>query len=81
MYIITMAAAGLGDLAVLSDELLLHLLAQVEAAQLACLSCVSKALYCFAQHEELWRTLVLEVGLVLCGVASCGRCATSIAVQ
>ena len=61
-----MAAAGLGDLASLSDELLLHLLGQVEAAQLACLSCVSKALYCFAQHEELWRMLVLEVGRALC---------------
>ena len=54
-------SAGLGDLATLSDECILAILQQLPGVDLARLSTVSRALYCFAQHNELWKALVLEV--------------------
>ena len=51
---------GLGRLAALSDELLLRILHELDASTLAKLSCVSKALYCYSNHEELWRSAVLS---------------------
>jgi len=53
-------AAGLGDLAVLSDELLLGVLACVDARGLVLCGRASRALYCFCSHEELWRALTLQ---------------------
>lgn len=44
----------------LKDELLLQVLQLLEARDLGRLAGASKALYCFANHEELWRALVLE---------------------
>lgn len=52
---------GLGALAVLSDELLSGILGLLPAKSLACSSLASKSLYCFCNHEDLWRVLVLEV--------------------
>lgn len=46
----------------LPDELLLPLLELLQAHALACLSCASKAACCFAQHEDLWKALVLQAG-------------------
>ncbi|KAK9819897.1 hypothetical protein WJX72_003757 [[Myrmecia] bisecta] len=51
---------GLGSLGKLSDELLQNIFGQLPAASLARLAVTSKALYCFANHEELWRALVLQ---------------------
>ncbi len=53
-------AAGLGDLAALSDELLLGVLACVDARGLVLCGRASRALYCFCSHEELWRALTLQ---------------------
>ena len=52
---------GLGDLAVLSDELLLDIFAALPAKALAAAGSASRALYCFCAHDDLWRTLALEV--------------------
>ena len=54
-------SAGLGDLAALTDELLLDILATFPARTLAVASTVSTAFYCFCAHPDLWRTLALEV--------------------
>ncbi len=54
-------SVGLGDLAVLSDELLLDILAALPARALAAAGTTSRALYCFSAHDDLWRTLALEV--------------------
>ena len=54
---------GLGDLAVLSDELLLGILAELPARTLATAGLASRALYCFCSHDDLWRTLALEVSM------------------
>ncbi|XP_072991129.1 arginine-specific demethylase JMJ22 [Typha latifolia] len=51
---------GLGTLRVLSDELLLDVLALLRARDLGVLSLVSKSLYVFSSHEPLWRNLVLD---------------------
>ncbi|KAK9846311.1 hypothetical protein WJX81_001351 [Elliptochloris bilobata] len=51
---------GLGSLAALSDELLLSVLAQVSARSLVACAGASKALHCFATHEELWRAMALQ---------------------
>ena len=51
---------GLGCLSILSDELILSILGMLEPRQLGRLATVSKALYCFANHEELWRSFVLQ---------------------
>ncbi|KAJ0408254.1 hypothetical protein P43SY_004412 [Pythium insidiosum] len=53
-------APGLGQLAALSDVLMLNLLGYLQAADLCALSTCSHACYVFASHDELWRTLVLE---------------------
>lgn len=52
---------GLGNLQILSDELLLDILGLFEATHLGVLSTVSKSFYVFCNHEPLWRNLVLEV--------------------
>jgi len=52
---------GLGSLHILDDERILNILGLLSAEHLAVLGCVSKALYCFSSHEELWKSFVLEV--------------------
>lgn len=51
---------GLGNLQILTDELVLDILGLLDATHLANLSAVSKSLYIFCTHEPLWRNLVLE---------------------
>ena len=46
----------------LSDALMLDLLGLLPAHALANLALVSKSLYCFTTHEDLWKALVVEVG-------------------
>lgn len=53
--------AGLGKLASFSDEHVLSVLACLGAKDLIRLSSVSKALYCFANHEELWKAVIIQV--------------------
>ena len=52
--------AGLGRLRELDDELVMQVLSLLPAQALGKVACVNKALYCFANHEDLWRALVLE---------------------
>lgn len=52
---------GLGRLRILEDHLLLRIVGCLPASALLALSAVCKALYCVANHEEVWRALVLEV--------------------
>lgn len=52
--------AGLGNLQLLSDELILEILGLLQGAHLGVLSAVSKSFYVFCNHEPLWRNLVLE---------------------
>ena len=56
--------AGLGRLRVFNDELLMQVLSLLPAEALARLACVNRALYCFANHEDLWRALTLEVSFI-----------------
>ncbi|KAK8965955.1 F-box protein [Platanthera guangdongensis] len=51
---------GLGNLRILSDELLLDVLGLLGGRDLGILSSVSKSLYVFSTHEPLWRNLVLD---------------------
>jgi hypothetical protein len=51
---------GLGLLVVLPDELILELLRQLAAIDLARIGQCSKALYVFSHEEELWRHQVLS---------------------
>ncbi|XVE96224.1 hypothetical protein REPUB_Repub02eG0203300 [Reevesia pubescens] len=51
---------GLGNLQILSDELVLEILGLLEATQLGVLATVSKSFYVFTSHEPLWRNLVLD---------------------
>ncbi|CAI0406472.1 unnamed protein product [Linum tenue] len=51
---------GLGNLQILSDELVLDILGLLGPSQLGFLAAASKSLYIFANHEPLWRNLVLE---------------------
>ncbi|KAH9620773.1 hypothetical protein KSS87_000184 [Heliosperma pusillum] len=51
---------GLGNLNILSDELVLDILGFLDGTHLGILSIVSKSLYVFCAHEPLWRNLVLE---------------------
>ena len=53
--------ASLGALAVLDDALLLQLLSALGARDLVAFSAASRAAYCFGNHEELWKALVLQV--------------------
>jgi hypothetical protein len=52
---------GLGDLRALSDEHLLEVLGHLPAEGLVRLSAASRALYCFCNHEDLWKAMTLEV--------------------
>ncbi|TPX58844.1 hypothetical protein SpCBS45565_g07888 [Spizellomyces sp. 'palustris'] len=54
-------SAGLGYAAILSDELVLDLLSRLQPAELCRLAQCSKALYCFAYHEDLWRALTVRL--------------------
>lgn len=51
---------GLGNLHALTDELVLDILGFLDGTCLGVLSSVSKSFYVFANHEPLWRNLVLE---------------------
>ncbi|VVB13461.1 unnamed protein product [Arabis nemorensis] len=51
---------GLGNLQILTDELVLDILGLLDATHLGVLSCVTKSFYVFANHEPLWRNLVLD---------------------
>jgi len=51
---------GLGLLAMWSDEMVHDFLFRLEARDLVALQSVSKALYVFAGHEELWRDLTVR---------------------
>ena len=51
---------GLGDLAPLQDEVIINVLHCLNAADLCRLSTVSRALYCFCNHEDIWKALVLQ---------------------
>ncbi|CAL9229410.1 unnamed protein product, partial [Arabidopsis halleri] len=51
---------GLGNLQILSDELVLDILGLLGATHLGILATVTKSFYIFANHEPLWRNLVLE---------------------
>lgn len=51
---------GLGNLQILSDELVLDILGFLEGTELGILATVSKSFYVFCNHEPLWRNLVLE---------------------
>ncbi|XWS59330.1 hypothetical protein CRYUN_Cryun08bG0112600 [Craigia yunnanensis] len=51
---------GLGNLQILSDELIFEILGLLEGTQLGVLATVSKSFYVFTSHEPLWRNLVLD---------------------
>ncbi|KAK6232376.1 hypothetical protein SCA6_002449 [Theobroma cacao] len=51
---------GLGNLQILSDELVLEILGLLEGTQLGVLATVSKSFYVYTSHEPLWRNLVLD---------------------
>ncbi|CAH2073842.1 unnamed protein product [Thlaspi arvense] len=51
---------GLGNLQILTDELVLDILGLLGATHLGVLATVTKSFYIFANHEPLWRNLVLE---------------------
>ncbi|KAL6508424.1 Arginine-specific demethylase jmj22 [Orobanche hederae] len=52
--------SGLGNLQIITDELVLEILGLLSGAHLGVLSTVSKSLYVFCSHEPLWRSLVLD---------------------
>ena len=49
----------------LPDELLIHVLEQLDALALLRIGATCKALYAFARHDELWKTLVVEPPLAV----------------
>ncbi|XP_042492386.1 F-box protein At5g06550 [Macadamia integrifolia] len=51
---------GLGNLRILTDELVLDILGFLGGSHLGVLATVSKSFYVFCNHEPLWRNLVLE---------------------
>lgn len=51
---------GLGNLQILTDELVLDILGFLDGTQLGVLATVSKSFYVFTNHEPLWRKLVLD---------------------
>eukprot|EP00257_Ricinus_communis_P018983 XP_015577832.1 F-box protein At5g06550 [Ricinus communis] len=51
---------GLGNLHTLTDELVLDILGLLDGTHLGILATVSKSFYVFANHEPLWRNLVLD---------------------
>ncbi|XP_077226187.1 arginine-specific demethylase JMJ22-like [Tasmannia lanceolata] len=52
--------SGLGNLCILTDDILIDILGFLSGTHLGLLSTVSKSLYIFCNHEPLWRNLVLE---------------------
>jgi hypothetical protein len=65
--------AGLGLLHLLSDELLIEILHQLNARDLAKLAVCSRACYAYCQHEDLWKALLLQVSSsVVVRVLQCG---------
>ena len=52
---------GLGALSCLDDALLLQVVGLLPPRDLVRFSAASKACYCFANHEELWKARVLQV--------------------
>eukprot|EP00164_Ancoracysta_twista_P015423 GFYU01025490.1.p2 GENE.GFYU01025490.1~~GFYU01025490.1.p2 ORF type:complete len:277 (-),score=49.41 GFYU01025490.1:13-843(-) len=52
--------SGLGVLGDLTDEVIIQILGELGGADLCSLACTSKLFNCFAQLEELWRTLVVD---------------------
>ena len=57
----SISGAGMGLFKSLNDELMLRVLGMVRAQELGTLASTCKALYCFANHEELWIELTLQV--------------------
>lgn len=55
---------GLGKLRNLDDELLMQVLSLLPADSLGRLACVNCALYCFSNHDDLWRALTLEASQI-----------------
>ncbi|XP_010248182.1 PREDICTED: F-box protein At5g06550 [Nelumbo nucifera] len=51
---------GLGNLRILTDELVLDILGFLDGTHLGVLATVSRSFYIFCNHEPLWRNLVLE---------------------
>ncbi|XP_022982916.1 F-box protein At5g06550 [Cucurbita maxima] len=51
---------GLGNMQTLTDELVLDVLGLLDDTDLGVLASVSKSFYVFANHETLWRNLVLD---------------------
>ncbi|XP_009362639.1 F-box protein At5g06550 isoform X1 [Pyrus x bretschneideri] len=51
---------GLGNLQTLTDELVLEILGLLGGTHLGVLATVSRSFYVFANHEPLWRNLVLD---------------------
>ena len=54
---------GLGRLGRLSDELVLQVLSSLSGPDLVRLAATSRAFYVYCNHEELWRSLTLQVSL------------------
>ena len=54
---------GLGKLARLHDAHVCQVLEHCDAQTLTRFSAASRVAYCFANHEDLWRSLVLQVSL------------------
>lgn len=44
----------------------MQVLSLLPAQALGRLACINKALYCFANHEDLWRALTLEASSPVC---------------
>mmetsp|Transcript_10918 Transcript_10918/g.30888 ORF Transcript_10918/g.30888 Transcript_10918/m.30888 type:complete len:279 (-) Transcript_10918:1430-2266(-) len=51
---------GLGRWSVLDDSLVLQILELVDYRDLGALAAVSHVFYCFANHDDLWKALVIE---------------------
>ncbi|CAN8298428.1 unnamed protein product [Cochlearia groenlandica] len=51
---------GLGNLHTLTDELVIDILGLLGATHLGVLATVTKSFYIFANHEPLWRNIVLD---------------------
>lgn len=57
-------AKSLGNLSKLNDELLVNVLSLLTARDLARITAVSRALYCFGNYDELWKGICLEVSFL-----------------
>ena len=51
----------MGVLHQMEDGALLSILGYLDARSLSCLASTCRALYCFANHEELWKSLTIQV--------------------